>query len=115
MPSPGRPVSRGGTSSMPRRRTASRASPVGAEAPRPPAEGGRGSAGAPPGKNEDALLAQEIGEFAVRPERVRPAKPVEGDAALDPNAELIAQRHKIADRAEMDVRGLIPRKRQQRR
>src|ERR1700751_6072884 len=33
---------------------------------------------------------------------------IERDAAFDTHSELIAQRYEIADRAEMNVRGLVP-------
>ncbi len=49
----------------------------------------------------------------MRIERVGPAAPVEDHAALDLDPELVAQRGKIADRAQMDVRGLVPRVRQE--
>src|SRR5229473_116860 len=34
--------------------------------------------------------------------------PVEGQAALDTGADLVAQHDKVADRAEMDVRRVVP-------
>ena len=61
-----------------------------------------------PRQHEHALLGQQVGEAAARVERERPAVPVEGQAALDPGADLVAQRHKVADRAEMDVGRVVP-------
>src|ERR1051325_78995 len=60
-------------------------------------------------QHKDALLGQEIGEAAARIERERAAMPVERDAALDLCAELVAQHDKIADRAEVNVGGVVPR------
>ena len=42
-------------------------------------------------------------------ERERAAVPVEGQAAFDTGADLVAQRHEIADRAEVDVGRVVPR------
>ena len=60
-------------------------------------------------KNEDALFRQQVGQAAAGVERIGLAKPVEGNTTFDPHADLVAERDKIADRAEMNVRGLVPR------
>src|SRR5216683_742232 len=62
----------------------------------------------PSGQHEDALFGQQIGEAAARVEGEGATVPVEGHAALDPGADPVAQRDKVADRAEMDVRRVVP-------
>src|SRR6185369_12870466 len=68
--------------------------------------GQRASAGS--GQNKDALLGQQIGEVAARIEGKRAAMPVEGLATLDAGSDLVAQRNKVVDRAQMDVRRVVP-------
>ena len=55
------------------------------------------------------MLGEEIGQSAARIERVGLSVTIESDAALDPDADLVAQSDKVADRAEMYVGRLIPR------
>src|SRR5580693_880763 len=61
-----------------------------------------------PAKDEDALLGEQIGQAAAGIERIRLTVAVQRHAAVDANADLVAQRNKVADRAEMNVGGLIP-------
>src|SRR5690349_25172162 len=61
-----------------------------------------------PAKDEDALFGEQIGQAATRIERIGLSVAVQGDAAVDADADLIAQRDKVADRAEMNVGGLVP-------
>src|SRR4051812_16542977 len=59
-------------------------------------------------QHEDGLLGQQIGEAAAWVKRERAAVPVEGQAAFDMDADRVAQRDKIPDRAEMDIRRVVP-------
>src|SRR5947209_210409 len=62
----------------------------------------------PPRQHEHTLLGQEVGEAAAGVEGEGAAVAVQGQAALDRGAELVAQRDKVADRAEMDVGRVVP-------
>src|SRR4051812_49902351 len=59
-------------------------------------------------EHEDALLGEQVREAAAGAERERIAVTVERHAALDARADLLDQHDKVADRAEMDVRRLVP-------
>src|SRR5260370_2968509 len=61
-----------------------------------------------PAKDEDALLGEQIGQAAARIERIGLPLAVKRDAAVDADADVVAQRDKVADRAEMNVGGLVP-------
>src|SRR5262249_30443186 len=53
-------------------------------------------------QHKDALLGEQICQAPVRIEGIRPAVAVQGEAALDTHADLVAHRNEVADRAEMD-------------
>src|SRR5260370_25563616 len=59
-------------------------------------------------KDEDALLGEQIGQAAAGIERIGLPVAVQGDAAVDADADLVAQRDKVPDCAEMNVGGLVP-------
>src|SRR5258707_7181610 len=59
-------------------------------------------------QHEHALFGEQVGEAAARVKRERAAVPVQGHAAFDLGADLVAQPDKVADRAEMDVWGVVP-------
>src|ERR1700719_2404802 len=61
-----------------------------------------------PAKDEDALLGEQVGQAAAGIERIRLTVAVQRDAAVDADPDLVAQRDKVADRAEMNVGGLVP-------
>src|SRR5438270_13925407 len=62
-----------------------------------------------PTKDENALLGEQIGQAAAGIERIGLPVAVQRDAAVDADANLVAERDKVADRAEMNVGGLVPR------
>ena len=80
-------------------------------------------AGPPPGRSrlfvpvlrehEYALLGEQICQAPAGIEGIGPTVAVEGDAALDANANLVAHRDKIADRAEMNIGRFVPRMREE--
>src|SRR5438132_5185444 len=59
-------------------------------------------------KDEDALFGEQVGQAAAGIERIGLPLAVQGDAAVDADAYLVAQRDKVADRAEMNIGGLVP-------
>jgi len=61
-----------------------------------------------PAQDENALLGEQVGKTPARIERIGLPVAVQGDTAVDANTDLVAQRDKVADRAEMDVRGFVP-------
>lgn len=70
--------------------------------------GRRTSVAAAPGKDEKALLGEQIRQASVGNQRIGLPMTVEGDAALDADADFVAHRNEVADRAEMDVGRFVP-------
>src|ERR1700732_1188676 len=66
-------------------------------------------------EDEDALLGEQICQAPVRSEGIGLAVTVEGEAALDADVDLVAHRNEVADRAEMNIGGFVPRMREERR
>src|ERR1700730_4921842 len=66
-------------------------------------------------QDKDALLGEQICQAPVRIEGIWLAVTVKSEAALNPHADLVAHRHEVADRAEMDVGRVVPRMRQEMR
>src|SRR5882724_3548457 len=65
-----------------------------------------------PAQQKHALLAEHVPEPPWRVEPQRPAVKIERDRALHLDVDLVAELHEILDGAEMDVRRVVPGRRQ---
>src|SRR6516162_1213815 len=115
MPSRWRCACPAGVSSIPRRRTGYHGDPSCRRLSSPPARrlGGRVCSCPVLREHEYALLGEQICQAPAGIEGIGPTVAVESDAALDANANLVAHRDKIADRAEMNIGRFVPRMREE--
>src|SRR6185437_15943081 len=60
-------------------------------------------------QQEKSLFAEQVCQPGCPPPRRPPAGIIGGEPAFDHIAVMLAQREKVADRAGMDVRRLVPR------
>src|SRR5450755_4701521 len=65
-----------------------------------------------PAQQEHALLAEHVPEPPGRDQPQRPAVKIERDRALHLDVDLVAELHEILDGTEMDVRRVVPGRRQ---